>query len=347
MIPTIRLHSQQLINPVFNNPKDLVSWMGGIQAQDYTMSKWAIGIRLKAGNLQTVNEALAKGDILRIHVMRPTWHYVAAKDAGWMVQISGPRIKAAWTSFARHNGIALDGSFFAQARKILEKVLPGKSLDRVELADYFTRNGLEVTDHILRYVLCCAEADGLVCSGPARGRTHTYMLMEERVKNASACPREEALFGLARLYFQSHSPASLEDFTWWSGLPISEARRAVSSLGAELTREFFGGRELFVLSSCPAGEEPSGVVHLLPPFDEFLISYKDRSDALDPKHQPKAFNRFGTFYPVILADGKIVGNWQNNGKSAPAETSFFVRRHGVDKVALAAAQKRYLDFLAG
>ena len=55
MIPTIRLHSQQLINPVFNNPKDLVSWMGGIQAQDYTMSKWAIGIRLKAGNLQTVN----------------------------------------------------------------------------------------------------------------------------------------------------------------------------------------------------------------------------------------------------------------------------------------------------
>ena len=80
MIPTIRLHSQQLINPVFNNPKDLVSWMGGIQAQDYTMSKWAIGIRLKAGNLQTVNEALAKGDILRIHVMRPTWHYVAAED---------------------------------------------------------------------------------------------------------------------------------------------------------------------------------------------------------------------------------------------------------------------------
>ena len=64
MIPTIRLHSQQLINPVFNNPKDLVSWMGGIQAQDYTMSKWAIGIRLKAGNLQTVNEALAKGDII-------------------------------------------------------------------------------------------------------------------------------------------------------------------------------------------------------------------------------------------------------------------------------------------
>ena len=100
MIPTIRLHSQQLINPVFNNPKDLVSWMGGIQAQDYTMSKWAIGIRLKTGNLQTVNEALAKGDILRIHVMRPTWHYVAAEDIRWMLKLSSRRIITANDSFA-------------------------------------------------------------------------------------------------------------------------------------------------------------------------------------------------------------------------------------------------------
>ena len=347
-MPTrLRLFTQQLARPEFDTPAEVVAWMAAVQAQEITFSKWAVGLRTKTPSLSAVERALESGDILRMHILRPTWHYVAAKDAGWMVQISGPRIKAAWTSFARHNGIALDGSFFAQARKILEKVLPGKSLDRVELADYFTRNGLDVTEHTLRYVLCCAEADGLVCSGPARGRTHTYMLMEERVKNASACPREEALFRLARLYFQSHSPASLEDFTWWSGLPISEARRAVLSLGAELAREFFGGRELFVHTSCPAGEESSGVVHLLPPFDEFLISYKDRSDALDPKHQPKAFNRFGTFYPVILADGKIVGNWQNNGKSAPAETSFFVRRHGVDKIALAAAQKRYLNFLAG
>ena len=106
MIPTIRLHSQQLINPVFNNPKDLVSWMGGIQAQDYTMSKWAIGIRLKAGNLQTVNEALAKGDILRIHVMRPTWHYVAAEDIRWMLKLSSRRIIThpfAWEPYSMHS----------------------------------------------------------------------------------------------------------------------------------------------------------------------------------------------------------------------------------------------------
>lgn len=225
--------------------------MGAVQAQEITAAKWAVGLRMKNPRLSAVVSALKTGKIIRIHILRPTWHYVAAKDVRWMSQISGPRIKAAWTSFARGHGIVLDESFFAQAHKILEKVLPGKSLDRVDLADYFTRNGLAVTDHILRYVLCCAEADGLVGSGPARRRTHTYMLMKERVRNAPACPREEALFRLARLYFQSHSPASLEDFSWWSGLPISEARRAVLSLGAELAREFFGGMKILcALAEC-------------------------------------------------------------------------------------------------
>lgn len=320
--------------------------MGAVQAQEITLSKWAVGLRTQNPSLAAVERALETGDIIRMHILRPTWHYVAARDVGWMVQISGPRIKAAWTSFARNNGISLDGVFCAQANKILSKVLPGKSLDRVELAACFAQYGIEVTDHILRYVLCCAEADGLVCSGPARGRTHTYMLTEERVKNTSACPREEALWRLARLYFQSHSPASLEDFAWWSGLGVSEARRAVLSLGTEVSREFFGGRELFVHASCPAGAASCGAVHLLPPFDEYLISYKDRSDALEPKYQPKAFNRCGTFYPVILADGKIVGNWRKKtgGKSAQTETSFFTSRHGVDKAALVAAQTRYERF---
>ena len=127
MIPTIRLHSQQLINPVFNNPKDLVSWMGGIQAQDYTMSKWAIGIRLKTGNLQTVNEALAKGDILRIHVMRPTWHYVAAEDIRWMLKLSSRRIITANDSFAKSRGQDISVDIYNKANRLLEKALAGNN----------------------------------------------------------------------------------------------------------------------------------------------------------------------------------------------------------------------------
>ncbi len=349
-MPThLRLVTQQLVRPEFNTPAEVVAWMGAVQAQEMTMSKWAVGLRMKTPSLSAVENALSAGEIIRMHVLRPTWHYVAARDARWMSQISGPRIKAAWTSFARNNGLSIDDDFFVRAKNILEKALPGQSLDRVELSAEFARHGVDITDHLLRYVLCCAEAEGLVCSGPARGRAHTYMLMEERVKNAPVFPREEALGRLARLYFQSHSPASLEDFTWWAGLSVSEARQAAASLGAELMRDFFGGRELYIHSSCVAYADSCKAVHLLPPFDEYLISYKNRSDALPAKHQPKAFNRCGTFYPVVLAGGQIVGNWQKKtGRKTPeTEVSFFECSHGVDKVVLAAAQQRYADFWNG
>ena len=72
-IPDIRLRNQQLLNPLFSQPKELVSWMGAMQAQNYPMVKWAVGMRLKSATLQKVEKALAKGEILRTHVMRPTW----------------------------------------------------------------------------------------------------------------------------------------------------------------------------------------------------------------------------------------------------------------------------------
>lgn len=347
MPTSIRLVAQQLAHPDFTDPADVVAWMGAVQAQEITMAKWAVGLRTKKPSLSAMERALQDGKILRLHILRPTWHYVAAQDVRWMSQISGPRIKAAWTSFARTNGISLEGGLYAKAQKLFEKILPGKSLDRTELSAAFAKHGLNITEHMLRYVLCCAEADGLVCSGPERGRTHTYMLTDERVKNAPVFPREEALARLARLYFQSHSPASAEDFAWWAGLAISEARRAIAALGAELVRDVFGARELYVHASGAGKKSASGAVHLLPPFDEYLISYKDRMDALSAEHQPKAFNRFGTFYPVVLAQGRIVGNWQKKpgGKKPDVSVSFFTRRHGTDKTRLEQARQRYLEFL--
>ena len=88
MLTDIRLRSQQLARPEFKDPKDLVSWMGAVQAQEYRMVKWALGIRLKSATLQTINDAYQRGNILRTHVMRPTWHLVAAEDIRWMLKLS-------------------------------------------------------------------------------------------------------------------------------------------------------------------------------------------------------------------------------------------------------------------
>ena len=91
-IPNIRLLNQQLLSPLFFQPKELVSWMGAMQAQNYSMVKWAVGMRLKSATIQTVEKALRDGEILRTHVMRPTWHLVAAEDIRWMLKLSAGRI---------------------------------------------------------------------------------------------------------------------------------------------------------------------------------------------------------------------------------------------------------------
>ena len=136
MLTDIRLRSQQLVRPEFKDPKDLVSWMGAVQAQEYRMVKWALGIRLKSATLQTINDAYQRGDILRTHVMRPTWHLVAAEDIRWMLKLSSRRIIAACNSFAKGNGVDIPESTYTKANDLFQKVLEGNNhLTKQELED--------------------------------------------------------------------------------------------------------------------------------------------------------------------------------------------------------------------
>lgn len=349
MVTTIRLFAQQLAEPRFDSPEEAVGWMGAVQAQDVSMSKWAVGMRTKNPSLRAVEKAVADGKILRLHILRPTWHYVLPEHVRWMLQLTGLRIKRAWMGYGKTAGLGMSEEACSKANKLLEKILRGKALSAEEISAAFARAGIEYDTHRVRYVLGCAEADGLLCGGPQKGNKNTYALLAERAPQAKGLPKEEALGTLARLYFQSHSPASLADFTWWSGLSQSEAKAAVTLIKAEMTEETFGGRTLWVHDACARLTDAAASVQLLPAFDEYLISYKDRTDCLDAKHHPKAFNRFGTFYPVILSGGRAVGNWKKvpGAKAVRVETDFFVRKHGTDKKRLREAEERYLRFLAG
>lgn len=348
MIPSIRLYSQQLANPVFDNPKDLVSWMGAIQAQDYAMSKWAVGIRLKSGNLQTVNEALAKGEILRTHVMRPTWHYVAAEDIRWMLKLSAKRIMAANDSYAKGRGQDISPAIYNKANHLLEKILANNNHQtKQEIDEAFRKAGLETDERQSNRFLTHAEAEGIICSGIDKNKKITFALLEERVAPVKELHKEEALAKLARNYFRSHSPAGLKDFIWWSGLTATEAKQAVSFIEHELITERFCAQNFYVHQSCKE-EKVTDVLHILPSYDEYLISYKDRTDVLKAEHQPKAFNTFGLFRPVILHDGQIVGNWNKAVKRNALSISmeWFEQKTKIKKALLQRAEERYLDFLS-
>ena len=348
-IPNIRLQNQQLLNPLFCQPKELVSWLGAMQAQNYSMVKWAVGMRLKSATIQTVEEALRKGEILRTHVMRPTWHLVAAEDIRWMLKLFARRIKSANDSFAKGYNLEITDELYAKSYNLLEKILCGnKSLTKQEIAEHFCCSGIlvEADNHRMTRFMVRAEQEGIVCSGEDKGGKYTYALLEERVPPVPEITKDEALARLARSYFRSHAPAVLQDFIWWSGLPVSEAKQAIYLIESELTAEQWNGQTWYVHEACRTRGKVSGRLHLLPSYDEYLLGYKDRTDVLPKEHYPKAFTNNGLFYPVILHEGQVIGNWSKSAKkgSASIECSWFRSNDCVDETVLNQEKDKYMRF---
>lgn len=312
MLPliTLRLQNQLLVRPPFDSPQQVVEWMGAIQAQDYRMAKWAVGCRTASTDATQIEAALNRGDILRTHLLRPTWHFVSSKDLRWMLSLTADRIRTANESFARGTDAEFTPRLLSRSLELLQKMLEGnKHRTKEEIGEALNQRGIPLSQYALRHLLMRAETDGVVCSGADKKGTATYALLDERAPRGEEPSREEALARLARIYFRSYSPATLADFTWWSGLTATEARRAVASIAEELTTEHFGDREFFVFRNAAAAA-PCDTTHLLPAYDQYLIGYKDRSDVLAKEHTSKAFNSHGIFQPVILCDGQIVGNWK-------------------------------------
>lgn len=347
-ISNIRLLNQQLLNPLFSSPKELVSWMGAMQAQNYPMVKWAVGMRLKSAKMQTVDEALRKGEILRTHVMRPTWHLVAAEDIRWMLKLSAQRIISANDSYAKGYDLEISEELYTKSYHLLEKILCGqKSLTRQEIADHFNRSGIQVDTHRMTRFMSRAEQVGIVCSGEDKGGKCTYALLEERVAPVPEITKDEALARLARSYFRSHSPAVLQDFIWWSGFPISEARQAIYLIESELTSEQWNGQTWYVHNACRTRGKVTGCLHLLPSYDEYLLGYKDRTDVLPKEHYPKAFTNNGLFYPVILHEGQVIGNWNKSARKGgkQIEHTCFRLHDCLNEVVLTQEKERYIRFL--
>lgn len=343
----LRPHNQQLSSPRFDDPKNVVGWLGAMQAQNYVMAKWAVGMRLKSGNLQTVERALEQGEILRIHVMRPTWHFVTAEDIRWMVALSAKRIRSVNSWLAEDAKLGITEKHYHQCCRLFEKILEGhKSLTKEEIGEELNRTGIPVGNYGMTRFLMYAETEGLICSGVDKNQKPTYALLEERVPPVSPLSKEEALAKLARHYFQSHSPASLQDFIWWTGLSITEARQAINSIRPELISDRFAPQELFVHESCSATTPSNDNLHLLPSYDEYLLGYKDRSHVILPEHYAKAYNNWGIFYPVILHRGKIVGNWEKTGKGKgiKIETSFFKPSEKPAAPSIRTAIEKYKNF---
>lgn len=308
-IANLRISVQQIAKTDFSTPKEMVAWMGAMQAQDYRMSKWAIGLRLPGSTDESIEQAIDRGEIIRTHVLRPTWHLVAAEDIRWMLALTAKQIMAA--SGAQRRAMELDDHLLGKTADIIGNALSGdRQLTRQELMVEIQKAGIIIDSHRAVHIMFDAELKAVVCNGSMRGSRLTYRLMDEFIPQDKVFTREEALYHLAQRYFTSHGPATVQDFQWWSGLPAGDARKGLEMIKKEMTSVKAEDKEYWMPMDSGILPQYTPSVYLLPAFDEFLVSYKDRTAALRPHEQRDVITINGIFKPTILVNGLVTGVWK-------------------------------------
>jgi len=313
----MRLGAQNLTDPVASVVK-AVAALGAVQAQEYAMARWAVAQRTHGLTAADIDAALASGAIVRTHVMRETWHLIAAPDIRWLLDLTAPRIQARNASMRRRLG--LEDELLGRSARVLTEALDGQFLTRRELSGVLAGKRMPAEGVPLAYVLMHAELEGLICSGPLRGRQHTYALLDERVPAAASVDREEALGRLAVRYFQGHGPATTRDLAWWASLTLSEAELAAAVAGEQLQR-FVLDQRTYLLHGEPArpgkSAEPAAapVAHLLGRFDECVVGYSSSRDLLDPSRLCRPAESGPAAHPMLLGTA-VAGSWRADGSAA-------------------------------
>ncbi|TLG77377.1 winged helix DNA-binding domain-containing protein [Culicoidibacter larvae] len=339
-IRTRRLLNQKILSSDLKTPQAVVAHMGAMQAQEYAMAKWAVGLRAPGLKDSDIEAAFNSGEILRTHILRPTWHFVAPADIRWLIALSAPRVQQQNAGYYRKVGV--DEHLFAKANAVLEaKLSGGVQMTRTQLAEEFAAAGIEAKGMALAYLLMNAELCGLICSGARVGKQFTYAWLDDVVPTTAPLAHEEALAMLSERYFASRGPATVHDFANWSGLTLSDARLGARLLDASFAVVTFDGKDYIFRDNGMSLEGLKATTFLMPDYDEYGMSYKDRS-ALSAGSELVASQ--SDYSHWLVAEGMIAGTWEKQvkGKHTAAIVKPLVTIASEEVVD--AAVQRYCDF---
>lgn len=345
-ILNIRLHIHHLLSSKFSTPEEVVKWLGAVQSQDFPAAKWALGMRIKNGTDAMVEQAYNEGKILRTHVMRPTWHFVMPEDIVWMQQLTADRVKQFMSSYNRK--LELDDKLFTFTNNLIVKALEkNRYLTRQEIKTLVAEQNIQTDVQRLAHIVMWAELDALICSGPKKGKQFTYALISEKAPHAKTLPREEALAKLTWRYFESHGPAQVKDFAWWSGLTVKDAQLGVELNKSKIETETIEEKQYYFspISSIPTFTEPKALLFSI--YDEYVIAYKDRS-ALAGKVTAEQLLKMGNaLTAVIILNGHIVGTWKRQLKKDKVEfkIDLLSKLNSKEMDAVEKAQEEYIKFV--
>jgi Winged helix DNA-binding domain len=254
-----------------------------VQAQDFASVPLALRARSRGLTRDAVHAALDSGDLVISWLNRGTLHLVRREDYWWLHALTAPTIRTANNRRLRQEGVTNPGRGVRQIAKALED---GPRL-RKEIGSRIGVSGAALT-----HLLVAASLDGLIVRGPLRGREQTFVLVRDHIGEPPRMDRDVALAELSRRYLAGHAPACAADLAYWSGLPLRDLAR----MGGVTPRQ--------------TGDLPP---RLLPPFDPYILGWKDRSFAVPPRMAKRVMPGGGMFRAVVLVDGRVVGTWSRAG----------------------------------
>ena len=319
----LRLHVQQLRAPRATSPADVVRRFVAVQSQEFVPAQWGLAARIPAEQRPdgaSVAAALDRGEILRTHVLRPTWHFVDPEDARWLMELSAERVHRQNATYYRRVGV--EGELAARGLDVVAASLAGGHRTRAELTTALEAAGLTFTGLAFTYLLMLAELERVAISGANAGKQRTYAAFDERVPASAPKPRDEALVELAGRFIRSRGPVTDRDFSAWSGFTLGDTRLAFATVvdrseGRVQTVEVQGATHWHdaevtadaeaTMGPVGAGVAP-GVVDLLQAYDEYIMGYAAPRAYLQPA---------GRSTPVIpefpmhalAIDGVLAGRW--------------------------------------
>ncbi len=275
-----RLQSQKLGTDRWQNPGQVVEWLGGVQAQDYRWAKWSIGVRTDGCKDEEVEKAIRDRLIVRTWMFRGTLHFVAAGDLSWLASLLAPGIIRG--NARRYRELELEEPIILRSQKAVQQALERDGpLTRLEIKMRLKDQGVPPEGQQVPYLLQRAALDGLICQALPRGNEPTYVLVSDWIGAQRALDQEEALGVLAGRYFASRGPAMREGFVWWAGLTAGQAALAME--GAPKVIPIKVDDVEYWVAGDPPPPEAAESGYVLPPFDEYLLSYKERHLERVPK----------------------------------------------------------------
>ena len=336
-----RLHNQHLLSGL-SSAEDVVRSLGAVQSQDFAGAKWAVGQRTKSTTDEGITDLFNAGKILRTHMLRPTWHFVAPEDIRWMQMLTAPRVHMFNKYY--YKKLDLDETTLKRGCEVLAQTLRGHHyLDRKAVQLVFQKAGITASGLKLTYLIMYAELEAVVCSGPIQGKQHTLALLAERAPQAVSLSHEAALAELTRRFFTAHGPATMQDFAWWSSLTMTEVKQGLSLIKTQC--ETVDGKAFYFVEAANASIV-SPVVHLLPNYDEYIIAYKDRRPfaQLQLDNTPTYAD---LSYHFVTLDGQLVGGWKRGSasKACTVELNLFKKLSSAQQKELENAAKRLESFL--